>query len=169
MGTKREQKAQAPTIRYKHAMQGEPCECGWKIGQEACRARFDELLARDFSDPIFFRTHRLFVDIYALQHPAQFCVSAKSLAAHLGDLCAILEHGAGTAIGLEALNRWLDGCPMLEKPPLPKNRGAITLGDVADADTPQWSAELHRWGASVWKAYGELHPWAQKILAALTP
>jgi hypothetical protein len=162
MGTKRERKEQACSALQ--MLMGESCECGWTIGRKACRARFDELLARDFSDAAFFRTHRLFVDIYALQHPQQFCRSAKSLAAHLGDLCAILEHGASTATGFEPLTRWLNGNPPLEKPPPPHNRGTITLSDVADADAATWADELRRWGASVWAAYGEQQPWARALL-----
>jgi hypothetical protein len=150
-------------------MDSDICDCGWRIagGQTACRARFDALLARDFSDPAFFRTHRLFVDVYALQHPKQLCVSAKSLAAHLGDLCAILEHGASTATGLEPLTRWLNGARALEKPALPEKRGGVTLGDVAGAEAAQWPDELRRWGASVWAAYGDLQPWARKLLAQI--
>lgn len=144
-------------------------ECGWEIagGRAACRAQFDALLARDFSDPFFFRTHRLFVDVYALQHPDQFCRSTKSLAAHLLDICAILEQDASPAAGFKPLNRWLNGGKTFDQPALPKSRGNITLGDVAGADSDCWEAELRHWAASVWTAYDALHPWARNMLASI--
>lgn len=49
-----------------------PCdECGWAEagGRQGCRERFEAYLARDYSDPQFFRAHRLLVDAYCLQHP----------------------------------------------------------------------------------------------------
>jgi hypothetical protein len=51
------------------------------------------LLARDFTDAAYFRVHRMIVDTYCLQHPDRYCVSAKSLAAHLTGLCWLIEHG----------------------------------------------------------------------------
>jgi hypothetical protein len=92
--------------------------CGWAVagGTQGCRARFDELIARDFGDATFFAVHRLFVDTYSVQHPDQFCRSAKSLAAHLAGLCLILEGGEPAATGAAFLNRWLNGPGRLEKP-----------------------------------------------------
>lgn len=147
-------------------------ECQRKIpgGREACRADFERLLARDFSDSNFFRTHRLFVDTYALQHPDQFCISAKSFAAHLMDLCAILQRGANAAIGHEPLQKWLNGANTIEKPPIPPWRGQLNLGDLADLDNPEtWSVALGKWAESTWAAYGELHPWTQQFLNKITP
>lgn len=143
-----------------------PCdECGWAEagGREGCRARFDEFLARDFSDALYFRTHRLFVDTYCLQHPDQFCRSAKSLAAHLGGLGWILEDGASAAVGPDRLHRWLSGDRRLAKPTLPELRGTVTLGDLpADADPAAWAAAVRAWAESIWAAYADLHPLARE-------
>lgn len=59
--------------------------CGAAVdgGTVGCGALFDEVLARDYSDPAYFRCHKLVVDCYSLQHPDEFCRSAKSLASHL--------------------------------------------------------------------------------------
>lgn len=139
----------------------EPCDqCGWREagGRAGCRARFEEFLARDFSDPLFFRTHRMFVDTYCLQHPEDFCASAKSLAAHLAGLCWILEGGAGTATGPEPLRRWLSGERRLDKPALPEQRGALTIGDLPeDGDAAAWGEAVRRWAESTWAAYAGLH------------
>ena len=57
-----------------------------------CQEMFDHLLARSFSDLTYGRLHRLFVDLYSLQHPDKYCDSAKSFAAHLTGLCCVMEH-----------------------------------------------------------------------------
>jgi len=146
-------------------MTTEPCdECGWAEagGRAGCRQRFEELLARDFSDALYFRAHRMFVDTYCLQHPDQYCVSAKSLAAHLAGLGWILERGASAATGPAALHRWLSGNRALEKPPLPEARGPLTIGDLPEAASPdEWSVAVRRWAEGVWTAYAALHDHAR--------
>jgi len=151
----------------------EPCPgCGLIApgGAAGCQAIFDELLARDFSEPLYFRVHRLLVDTYCLQHPERYCKSAKSLAAHLVGLCSILERGASRAVGEEALRRWLDGKSPIEKPELPAQRGELTVADVRGAATPEaHAAAVERWARSTWQAYSTLHgvarQWLEQALA----
>ncbi len=152
-------------------MTGEPtiCDgCGWSVagGRNGCRVHFDQFLARDFSDARFFATHRLLVDAYSLQHPDQFCRSAKSLAAHLVGLCWILEHEAGSSVGPDRLRRWLDGKRKLLKPALPDQRGRLTIGNLpVDGDPLQWAEALRAWAESTWAAYEPLHQVARAWLA----
>lgn len=143
-----------------------PCPgCGNPDGADRCLALFEAMLARDYSDPQFFGTHRLFVDAYCLQHPELRCVSAKSFASHLAGICQILEGGTSEATGTPSLRRWLDGTPNLEKPPLPADRGTLTLADLADIDGPAaWRVAVRRWAETVWAAYGELQPVARRWL-----
>ena len=134
-------------------------------GTAACRADFDEVIARDFSDPLYFRTHRLYVDTYALQHPDDFCASPKSLAAHLAGLCAILEGGASMAVGSAKMQRWLNGAIALTKPVPPERRGQITIADLPRAGSPtSWEEALRAWAGSTWDAYSDLHPAARQWL-----
>jgi len=138
--------------------------CGLAVagGTAGCQAIFDELLARDFGDAVYFRRHRMLVDVYSLQHPERYCASAKSLAAHLGGLCSILEHGASPAIGAEWLRIWLDGTPRLEKPALPAFRGALTIADVRAASDPEAHGQaVERWARATWEACAPLHPVAR--------
>ncbi|HYE27674.1 MAG TPA: DUF5946 family protein [Allosphingosinicella sp.] len=150
-------------------MAAAPCdECGWAAagGREGCRARFDSFLARDFSDAHYFRTHRLFVDTYCLQHPDQFCASGKSLAAHLAGLGWILAGEASAAVGPAKLHRWLNGARLLDKPDLPKRRGGITVGDLpAEAPPSEWAEAVRRWAESTWAAYAPLHATARRWIA----
>jgi len=144
----------------------QPCDgCGLRVpgGTEGCRALFDELVARDFSHALYFRVHRLMVDVYSLQHPACYCKSAKSLAAHLCGLYSILEAGASRAVGDEALRRWLDGKVDLEKPELPSVRGELTIDSVRGASDPEsYARAVDRWARSTWTAYASLHPLARE-------
>jgi hypothetical protein len=143
----------------------EPCdECGRPAvgGRAGCRVLFEQYIARDFSDALYFRSHRMFVDAYALQHPDQFCRSVKSLAAHLVGLGAIIEQGASSAVGTASLNRWLDGKVGLEKPALPSDHGAMTIADLpGDSDPAAWAQAVRRWAESTWQAYADLHPLAR--------
>lgn len=141
--------------------------CGWTVegGTDGCRDRFNQLLARDFSDARFFRKHRLFVDTYCLQHPDEYCASAKSLAAHLSGLCAIMEKGASPAAGPPSLHRWLSGPRELTKPPLPRSRGAMTIGDLPETHDPaEWDAAVQKWAEQTWAAYTSVHDTAREWL-----
>jgi hypothetical protein len=150
-------------------MAPEACEgCGWIVegGTEGCRAAFEALLARDFSDARFFAVHRLFVDCYCLQHPEDYCASAKSLAAHLVGLAQIVEDGVSAATGSADLRNWLDGQRSLDKPALPAERGAMTLGDLDGIEEPPaWREAISNWADSVWAAYAPLHAVARAWLA----
>jgi hypothetical protein len=146
------------------------CEgCGLLVagGTAGCQAMFDEFRAREMSElaPSYAST-RLSVDVYCLQHPDRYCVSAKSLAAHLTGVVWAVERGGGEW-GLRHLQRWLDTGPKLEKPALPAGRGALTIADVASAkDTDAYVAALDGWARSTWAAYSDLHEIARRWIDA---
>ncbi len=146
--------------------------CGLPVpgGTAGCQALFDGLIAREISDYRYGRYHRLAVDCYCLQHPYRYCVSAKSLMAHLGGLCCAFHYGANPDV-YKALQRSLNGLPSLQKPPLPASRGTLTIANVLHAYDPEsYTRELHRWAQSVWDAYAGLQAfarsWIERILAA---
>ena len=112
---------------------------------------------------------RLSVDVYCLQHPDRYCVSAKSLAAHLTGLAWWIEHGPDER-GLRALQRALDGTPQLEKPPIPPERGALTIADVATAaDGNNYTQAVTAWATSTWTAYAPLHHTARAWVGRAFP
>ena len=134
--------------------------CGLTIagGTAACQALMDELSARHFSDATYFGAHRLFVDAYCLQHPDRYCVSFKSLAAHLAHLCWSLERGGSRAVPSERIRKWVERHPHLEKPRLPAFRGEVTVIAVAQATTPaEHQREVDRWAKSTWDAHASVH------------
>jgi hypothetical protein len=141
--------------------------CGRAVagGTAGCRAEFEALVGRDFAEPACFTVRRLLVDAYSLQHPNEFCRSAKSLAAHRAGLCDLLERGASRATGTGALRAWLDGRRDLAKPALPAERGSLTLADVRGVETPSEHARrVEAWARSIWAAYAPLHALARRWL-----
>ena len=126
----------------------------------------DELAIRQWEAPVAYRLRRMMVDAYALQHPDEFCASAKSLAAHLTGLCAALEH-AGHPTILNVLLAWLDSRPALEMPALPRPRGAVTIAEsFAAPDAGRLVEAADRWAQAVWEAYAPLHPLARRWVEA---
>ncbi|MFZ0415001.1 MAG: DUF5946 family protein [Candidatus Acidiferrales bacterium] len=147
-------------------------ECGARIegGRAGCQALFNELGARDFSDPRFGAMHELFVDAYCMQHPEPYCHSAKSYAAHLTRLCCGLEFGGKKHV-YDAIPRWLNANNKLEKPGTPAARGTMTIADVRTATTHEEYKQLVlSWAKCVWEAYASQHDlarrWLQDALAA---
>lgn len=123
-----------------------------------CRAMWDHLLAESFSNFAYARFHRPIVDAYSLQHPDEYCRSAKSYVAHLTGMCVAVEHGGSPRLNA-AVQRWLSTNPRIEKPPVPDSRGVVTAGSVLALQQPAQIAEaLGIWFAAVWNAYEPLHP-----------
>ncbi len=134
-------------------------------GAAACRAIRDQLLTREYEQVLYALRHRMSVDAYCLQHPDDYCTSAKSLAAHLCGLCIAFEHANNPAI-LRGLQQWLSTNPKLHKPELPAGRGALTIAVICGLDDPAaYSRAIEAWARSVWDAYYHLHGIARDWLA----
>ena len=133
-------------------------------GTDGCQRLVDEFRAREMSElaPSYAWT-RLTVDVYCLQHPDRYCVSAKSLAAHLTGLAWTLEHGVDQGAGLRKLQRSLDGRVDRAKPPIPRERGKLTIADVTAAH--DYTAAVDAWARSTWEAYSPLHETARAWIA----
>lgn len=139
-------------------------------GTQACRGQFEALCARDYTEAPAYAVHRMMVDAYALQHPAAYCASAKSFAAHLTGLCCAFEH-PGDSAPLKAVQQWLNGRVELARPEAPMGRGGMTLADLPhEGPREDLDAAIRRWARAVWEAYAELHPlarkWTRQALAA---
>ena len=134
-------------------------ECHREVagGLAACQRDFEALQARELAAPSSYATHRLMVDAYSLQHPERYCLSVKSYAAHLTGMLAAMEH-AGKPEVLRTFQRWLSNAPKLDKPPLPDERGDVTLAFVlAATDRVTMDRAIHAWAASAWQAYAPWH------------
>lgn len=134
-------------------------------GATGCHRIFEELLARDSSNPPDNRAHRMMVDTYCLQHPERYCRSSKSLASHLVSLCSMIEADEDRATGADSVREWLEGRSPSEKTDLPSSRGELTIRHVHDTGTPEEHVKaVEQWARSTWEAYAPLHDQARSWL-----
>ena len=139
--------------------------CGAPLGgRDGCQAQFDELSARAWESPLRGAMHNMVVDAYAMQHPEEYCVSAKSYAAHLTGLCCGLEHPGDTKLYWQ-IGRWLDGPSSIVKPAVLEIRGRQHIATVRLATDKEYQAAVRQWAASVWTAYESQHYLARGWLA----
>ncbi len=141
-------------------------ECGAEGvgGAEGCNAIFQEVVGREFSQPELFQVHRLTVDAYSLQHPAQYMKSAKSAVAHLVGMCWAMEGSDGPHVAM-AMNRFLDGTPKFERPepPPPLFRGDTNITYIHSApDSVAHISRVRRWARGAWEAWHEHHDQARR-------
>ena len=124
-----------------------------------CWAAFGEVLAREYSDPLYNEVHRLAVDAYAVQHPGHPSrQSIQSVGVHLIRLCLFFEHGLAAEDANDAMLAaaqakhtffWLE-------PPGPL--GSITVADVNRAQTADEHEDaVKAWGSAAWDAWSIHH------------
>ena len=133
---------------------GIPCAaCGATLGgRDGCQAQFDKLSARAWETPVRAVMHNMVVDAYAMQHPDDYCVSAKSYAAHLTGLCCGLEHPGDHKLYWQ-IPRWLDGPSKIVKPPVLDVRGRKTIQTITGVSDGAYQPAVREWAAAVWAAY----------------
>ncbi len=142
--------------------------CGAPLegGMQACQERMDAVGVAATTAGIGYPLRRLMIDTYCLQHPDRYCVSGKSLAAHLTGAAWQLDL-AGGRDGLDHLQRWLDGPRQLPRPPVPADRGRLTVVDFERAlERDGWPTAIDLWARSTWLAYAPLRTLAYEWIAA---
>jgi hypothetical protein len=105
----------------------------------------------------------LTVDVYALQHPAEYMRSAKSYAAHLTGIYAALAQ-SGAAETNRAVQQWLNGPHLFPRPgePAPQHRGELTVVHVhAATDPADHLGRVREWALSTWQAWHDYHQLAR--------
>lgn len=124
-----------------------------------CWALFGEVLAREYSDFRFARTHRLTVDAYAAQHPGEPSPrSIQSVAVHLVGLHVTFDQGYSPEEATRALQHAATGKRDFVWLEPPASLGAVTILEVHAAPDPIEHAErVHRWARSVWDAWSAHH------------
>jgi len=136
----------------------------------ACWALFGDILAREYSDPAYFRRHQLTVDTYAVQHPGRpERRSVQSVALHLVTLCLILEDGADPGDG-PTLHRRLAKRDVVHWLDPPQPNGRVTVADVRDAaSAAEHERAVEAWARDVWGAWEAHHAtvreWVDRSLA----
>ena len=147
----------------------ESCSATIPADKENCRALFDEMIAREFSDYRYGRRHRLTVDAYSLQHPGSFMRSGKSFAAHLTGMCAEFEFNDPAKVN-KSVQLWLSGSKEIPKPHcLPSHHGSLTIAFLYGAEgAVEYLERVREWAACVWEAWSQHHNlarlWIQEAL-----
>jgi len=123
-----------------------------------CWAKYGEILAREYSDPVFFETHRLTVDVYAAQHPrSKSRQNIQSVGLHLVRICLLLEHGLDAENANEAMLEAGKNKASFTFLTPPADLGAITVENFSAAKTTEQHITLVReWAKCVWDAW-EIH------------
>lgn len=136
---------EGPTHRYMESSPG-------------CWAAYGEVLAREYSDQVYFQVHRLTVDAYAVQHPGRPSPqSIQSVAVHLIHLYLILETGFGKQRANDAIKAAADSRTYTWLTP-PPSLGSITVADVHKAKNVEEHTQLVRaWAKSAWAAWSPHH------------
>ena len=140
-------------------------------GSPACWAAYGLILEREYSNPEFFKNHRMTVDAYALQHPGDKSSQAvQSVNIHLISTTLIFGHNASNDKALNAMRKISAASkkdPNLFnylEPPL--SLGAITVKDVL----PKTQADDHlkqieNWAKTTWQAWSNHHKTADDYLS----
>jgi hypothetical protein len=133
----------------------------------ACWARYNELLALEYSSPQLMRWHRLTVDSYTAQHPGvEGRRSSQSVWLHLIALCLALEHDLADARIRQVLGKLADGrsYAWLEPPPLATAPGVSDL--LAASETAAYPGRVRAWAQAVWFAWAPHHEAIRREAAA---
>jgi len=135
-----------PTHRYMESSPG-------------CWAAYGDVLAREYSDPAYAKTHRLTVDAYAVQHPGRPSPqSIQSVALHLTRLCLLLECGLEMSRANDAMLKATESKKKFVWLLPPPTRGAVTVADVHEANNLQEHVtRVRQWAESAWQAWSLHH------------
>lgn len=133
-----------------------------------CWEVFGKVLAREYSDPAYFRVHRLTVDAYAVQHPGHPCAqSIQSVAIHLISLCLVFEHGIDPQRATRAMQTAAKEKSRFIWLTPPATPGAITVADLSAAtDAETHCQRVRAWAAGAWRAWSAQHATIRSWLPA---
>jgi hypothetical protein len=132
----------------------------------ACWAKYGELLTREYSDPAYFRAHRLTVDSYAVQHPGQPSPqSIQSVAVHLMALHVILELGFDDDRARTLLRTAADHGRFVWLEPPTVRPVATVLHPLAADSAEAHAVAVREWALAAWATWHDhqerIRAWAR--------
>jgi hypothetical protein len=130
-----------------------------------CWDLYTEVLATEYSNAFLFgQIHQLTVDAYAVQH-AGGRHPDKSLDIHLFGLYLSLEKGIRSPYVPPLLQRLASAIEVWPHYNLPTKRVAITVFEVAMADSVGDHMRLSQeWAQSVWQCWAEHHTAVARVV-----
>ncbi|PQP39645.1 DUF5946 family protein [Mycolicibacterium austroafricanum] len=123
-------------------------------GVEACEAKFQECLDRDFADPDYGVVHHLTVGAYMLQHSRYL---DENVAGTVDFLLRHLDRAPGESAKRD-IRRWTDGPRRVarrgeESAPVPPELfWPSSIGDVDLTTADSYRASVRRWAEAVARA-----------------
>ena len=140
----------------------DPYECS----TAACWTTYNQLMAKEFSEPDYFVAHRLTVDAYMTQHPSNTSIaSVQSVWVHLVALYLTLEKETQSQFVSKIMAKITAPKIQFEwlTPPNP-NSYKITANDLIQENTPEQYTELAKeWAKDVWNSWNEHHEKIKKL------
>ena len=139
------------------------------LSTAGCWEAYGRLLAREYEDQARWRTHRMTVDAYSLQHSGVDGPQARnSVGVHLSRLGLTVGRGWPLERANEAMLKitakkfaypWLT-------PPV--TQASMTVMDVLAAETAEdHMARVEKWARAVWEAWGEHHAVVEEWLQGI--
>lgn len=125
-----------------------------------CYAIAGEVLARDYSDPDYYRlAHQIVVDAYAAQHGGGSSRrEVQTVALCLMTLCLFIEQGVAPEHGPSLHQRMTVRRPQFTRLEPPDMHGLMTVADLLPArDAAEHARLALKWGGQVWGAYKAHH------------
>ena len=135
----------------------------------ACWARYGEVLAREYSDAGFWRTHRLLTDAACGQHSVGVDRRARqSLHIHLAALMLHFEDGAQEA-AIVAFLRAAAGIKQFSELEMPAENLAVSITEIhAAGDAAQHCAAVQVYGRRVFDAWRVHHHVFRALIQKVT-
>lgn len=128
---------------------------GYYNASGECWDVYTEVLGREYSDAVIFgQVHQLTVDAYAVQH-AGGPHPDKSVDVHLAGLHLVLERGVKSPEAPRMLQKIASEVTVWTHFEPPVERGALTVFDVAIADSH--IDAVREWSRGVWNAWSRHH------------
>jgi hypothetical protein len=144
---------------------------GYYLASPECWSVYNDVLAREYQEPVLFgRVHQLTVDAYAAQH-AGGPHPDKSVCVHLVGLHLVLDRGTAPPDVPRRLQRLASRVSRWPHLAPPRERGPLTVLDVAQARSSLEHGEQARaWAESVWRAWSAHHAAiAELVRSAYSP
>ena len=125
---------------------------------QSCWAMFGDVLAREYSDPLYMPAHRLTVDAYAAQHPGKpERRSIQSVWVHLASLYLTLERRLDHGFARRVIAAMTEDAHLLEWLDPPSHYRSTVADVIAAEDAEAHGKAVHRWAEDVWSAWAEHH------------
>ena len=124
----------------------------------ACWSAFNQVVAREYSNPELMDIHSLTVDTWAVQHPGDGSRRAiQSVGLHLARMLVQLEQGLFGKAAYAAMAHF--AARKAELPELPSRTSySVTVADVLDAVTTEdHRRSIRNWADATWRDWADQH------------